>query len=157
MEINFTNFATKLVQGLYSFINNYSQFKVKRHHPDAIIPIKGDTGYDVFSVEEITILPKQRIFVSTGISTEISKGFYIRIAPVHHLVISGIDVGIDTIPSSHREIIKILLINNGNSKIFIKKGLKIAHFILEHCYDVRIDITDKLSDMENGYIVLDDK
>ncbi len=157
MEFTFTKIAVNFVKEIFSFINNYTQFKINRHHPDAIVPIKGENGYDVFSVEEITINPKQRVFVSTGLSTELSKGFYLRVVGVHNLIINGIDVGIDIIPNTHKDLIKILLINNSNSKFFIEKQRKIAHFILEHCYDVRIDITDRLSDMEKGYIVLDDK
>jgi len=149
---SFINKTSNVLHNLYCLI--YTQFKIKRHHPDAIIPTKTDTGYDVFSVETITILPKQRVFVSTGLSTEISKGWCIRISPVHSLVINGIDIGIDIIPNSHRELIKVLLINNGNLKMNIKKGTKIAHFILEHCHDIRINITDKLSDMENGFLAI---
>jgi len=71
-----------------------------------------DAGYDLFSTEYATIEPFQRKLVGTGITVEIPKGFYGRIAPRSGLAFKkGIDVMAGVIDSGYRGEIKILLIN----------------------------------------------
>jgi hypothetical protein len=60
------------------------ELKVKRSHPDAILPTQGtpgSTGWDLYSIESMTLAPGQRQSVDTGISIEIPEGTYVRIAP----------------------------------------------------------------------------
>jgi dUTP pyrophosphatase len=151
-ERSFMNVGNFVINSFYSVINFFTTFKVRLIHPDAKVPQKSlSSGYDVFSIEEFRILPGQRIFVSTGFSSEISKDFFIQIAPVNSLTVEGIDIGNHIIDSTYNDVVKILLINNSTSSFFVQKGMKIAKFILQRCSDVRIDIIDHLSETERGY------
>jgi dUTP pyrophosphatase len=151
-EYSFMNAGKFVINSFYSVINFFTTFKVRLVHPDAKVPQKSlSAGYDVFSIEEFKILPGQRIFVSTGFSSEISKDFYIQVTPINYLTIQGIDIGNHIIDSTYNDVVKILLINNSASSFFVQKGMKIARFVLQRYRDVRIDIIDHLSETERGY------
>ena len=145
-----------LIDKLYSFINNKVTFKVKLLHYDAIEPsrsYRGSAGYDVYSIDDVTIEPGTRTLVATGISIEIPEYYYIRVAPRSGLSVKGIDVGAGVIDSSYRGEIKVLLINNSTEKMVIEGGDRIAQLIMERCANPEIDIIedfDELSATERG-------
>ena len=143
-----------LLHTIYSFINYSTTFNVKLLQPDAKVPKKagrGCAGYDVFSVDQLTIKPGCRQLISTGISTEITNDFYLRVAPRSGLSVKGIDIGAGVIDSSYRGELKVLVINNSQSDFEIIKGAKIAQIILERCSDADINVLDILSETERGY------
>jgi dUTP pyrophosphatase len=143
-----------LLNALYSFINYNTTFKVKRLHQDAKVPQKADSGcagYDIFSVDQIKLAPGERSLVATGISTEISKEYYLRVAPRSGLAVKGIDIGAGVVDSSYRGEIKVLVINNSGSDYLVEFGSKIAQLVLERCGDALIEVVDILSETERGY------
>jgi len=143
-----------LFNAIYSFINYNTTFKVKLLHKNAKVPKKADTGcagYDVFSDDQFKIATGERALVSTGISAEISKEYYLRVAPRSGLAVKGIDIGAGVVDSSYRGEIKVLIINNSGSDFMIESGSKIAQLILERCSDSQIEVVDILSETERGY------
>ena len=72
------------------------EIKIKRLSKLATFPSRandGDAGYDLYSVRNIVIGPMERAVVPIGISIEIPKGYYGRIAPRSGLAIKqGVDV-----------------------------------------------------------------
>ena len=152
------NFIGKLFKKpfeiIYSFASYTFNVKIRLNHPDAKVPQKnesGSVGFNIFSVDEIIIPIGHRKLVSTGISSEMSKDFYLKIAPISGLAIQGIDIGAGVIDNNYIGVIKVLVINNGHIPFHVKKGMKIAQIILERCSDIRIDIVDRLSEIERGY------
>ena len=148
------NIGKFVFSSIYSFINKFTKFKVKLLNSDAKIPQKADSGsagYDIFSSFKITIPPGKRQLVSTGISLEVSKYFYIRIAPCKNLSVKGIDIGAGVIDSNYRGEIKVLIINNSYEDFYIETGAKIAQLIIERCSDTRIEVVDILSETERGF------
>lgn len=58
--------------------------KVKKMHPDAVIPKyakPGDSGFDLVAVEDVTIGPGETKTVPTGLAFEIPVGFEIQVRP----------------------------------------------------------------------------
>ena len=150
----FNFIGNKFINGLYSLINNFTTFKVVLLTKNAKIPVKADpgcAGYDIFSCEPFTLYAGKRQLVSTGISTEFSNNFYLRIAPRSGMSVKGIDVGAGVIDSSYRGEIKVLLINNSDINHQFEIGAKIAQLILERCSNVVIEKTDILSETERGH------
>ena len=145
---------------------NYSQLNKEGKEP--FQANESDAGYDLFSTEYITIEPFQRRLVSTGISIEITEGFYGRIAPRSGLACKkGIDVMAGVIDSGYRGEIKVLLINlnfegynlkpnafeamfGSANKIDIKPGDRIAQLIIEKCYKVDWRKMKTLENSERG-------
>ena len=79
------------------------------------MPLKnsdGDAAYDLYSVEKAIVGPMCRASISTGLSIEIPRGFYGRVAPRSGLAAKqGIDVMAGVIDSGYRGDIGVILIN----------------------------------------------
>lgn len=145
-----------LVDKLYSILNNKVTFKVKTINCNARIPFKsypGSAGYDIFSIESVTIAPGSRLLVRTGVSLEVPEYYYIRVAPRSGLSVRGIDVGAGVIDSSYRGEVKVLLINNSKEFYNVQEGDRIAQLIMERCGNAEISVLeyyDELSMSERG-------
>jgi len=143
-----------IFNSIYSFINYNTVFKIKLFHPDAKVPSKTDdgcAGYDIFSFDQVKLTPGERTLVSTGISADISKEYYLRIAPRMDLSLKGIDIGDGVVDSTYRGEIKVLVINNTGSDYLVEFGSKIAQLILERCGHPEVKVVDILSETERGY------
>ena len=149
-----------LVDKLYSFINNKVTFKVKLLYYDARSPYKsypGSAGYDICSIDSVTIEPGSRLLVATGISLEVPEYYYIRVAPRSGLSVRGIDVGAGVIDSSYRGEVKVLLINNSKESYNVQEGDRIAQLIMERCGNADITILEEYDELsmsergENGF------
>ena len=143
-HINFL--YSKIISWIYSLMSN-SIFKIKLTNIYSVVPTKADpgsAGYDVYSVEDKMILPRSRQLVNTGISTEFDKNYYIRCAPRSGLSVKGIDVGAGVIDSSYRGEIKVLLINNSDSKFYVNTGDRIAQFIIERAISPNFELSESL-------------
>jgi dUTP pyrophosphatase len=110
--------------------------KVKKVHPDAILPeyaYPSDSGFDLYSVEEITISPFGRSLVPTGICVEIDEFLEIQVRPKSGLAINqGLTVlnTPGTVDSGYNGEIKVIVFNTNNTDVTIKKGMKIAQAVL---------------------------
>jgi len=146
----------KCLNNIQCFFDKFKikqKLKVKKLHADAKIPFKADSGcagYDVFSTESVEIYSKTRKLVCTGLSTEFSNRYYIRVAPRSGLSVKGIDIGAGVIDSSYRGEIKILMINNSDSTFYLDKGSKIAQLIMETCESPEIQLCSTLSETTRG-------
>lgn len=63
---------------------NKVDVKVKRLHPDAVIPKYShlyDAGFDLVAVEDVIAEPGQTVKVRTGLSLEIPRGYELQIRP----------------------------------------------------------------------------
>jgi deoxyuridine 5'-triphosphate nucleotidohydrolase len=104
-------------------------------HPEARIPLRAtpqSAGADVFSVEEVTIPPRERRLVDLGFSMSFEGPLYARIAPRSGLAVKySIDVGAGVIDADYRGAVKVLLINNGTEPFKVNIGDRIAQMIFE--------------------------
>ena len=106
--------------------------------PDVKLPVyqtEGSSGADVSAYidEPITLKPRERFLVATGISMEIPKGYEVQVRPRSGLAVKyGITVlnTPGTIDSDYRGEIKVCLINLGNEDFVINNGDRIAQFIV---------------------------
>lgn len=58
--------------------------KIKRLHPDAVIPQyahEGDAGFDLVAVEDVIIKPGETALIRTGLAIQIPPGHEIQIRP----------------------------------------------------------------------------
>ena len=146
-------FGGNFIDYIYCLVNKNTNFKVKLLHPNAKVPTKADSGcagYDLYSNETFNLLPGERTLVSSGISTEFDRHFYLRVAPRSGMSVKGIDVGAGVIDSSYRGEIKVLLINNSKETFVVNPGDRIAQLILERCSNAKIIVTDSLGFTSRG-------
>jgi dUTP pyrophosphatase len=108
-------------------------------HPLARMPQRAtpqSAGADVFSVEELTIPPRERRLVDLGFSMSFEGPVYARIAPRSGLAVKySIDVGAGVIDADYRGVVKVLLINNGTEPFKVNVGDRVAQMIFERIED----------------------
>jgi dUTP pyrophosphatase len=143
-----------LLSYLYNFIDHNTKLKICLLNTDAQVPLKaepGSAGYDIHSSVDLTISPNNRDCVPTGVSLEIDKQHYVRVAPRSGLSVKkSIDIGAGVVDSSYRGEVKVVVINNGNSPFEIKKGDRIAQLIIERCANPKVEVVKELSSTERG-------
>lgn len=108
--------------------------RLQRLHPDAVMPSvahAGDAGYDLASVEDVTIEPGGRAAIGTGWAVEFPHGYVARILGRSGLAIkygvSGALAGV--IDASYRGEWKVILYNFGSEPYQVTKGDRIAQAI----------------------------
>lgn len=111
------------------------KLRVKKLNPKAFLPSKGSdqaAGYDLYSIEELTIPSRGKSLVSTGISMAIPVGNYGRVAPRSGLAVKNfVDVGAGVIDSDYRGEVKVLLFNFSDTEFKVSPGDRIAQLIIE--------------------------
>ena len=127
---------------------------IKKLSEHALIPTRaspGSVGYDLYSIEDMHILPYQRGIVCTGIAATIPMGVYGRIAPRSGLAVKhGVQTGAGVIDPDYTGELKVILYNHGSEKFEIKKGDRIAQLILEKCETPLIDEVEEIKDTQRG-------
>jgi dUTP pyrophosphatase len=128
--------------------------KIKKLHPDAIIPKYakcGDAGMDLYSIEDCNLEPGVVCSIKTGIATEFPLGYVALIwdksglATRHHLkTVAGV------VDSGYRVEYLVSMINLGKNDYKIEKGDKIAQLIIQKIESPVIKIVKELSDSERG-------
>lgn len=144
---------SEVIDFFYDILDYLTVFKVKLLYFDSFEPYKADpgsAGYDVFSVENLEILPRTRQLVKIGISIQIPRNYYLRCAPRSSLSVKGIDVGAGVIDSSYRGEVCVLLINNSENPFIVKVGDKIAQLIMERCSNTNILVSSYLTNTSRG-------
>jgi len=95
---------------------------------------KGSAEMDLFALKNYSILPNQRMAISTGIAMEIPANMYGRIAARSGFTIKhNIDIGAGIIDSDYSGDTQPCIINNGTETFNILKHDKIAQIIFEKC------------------------
>ena len=135
--------------------------KVKKLHPDAIIPeyqSKGAAGFDLHYLgNEIggnTILcPGSRHLFKTGIGMEIPEGWQVEIRPRSSLALKeGVTVlnSPGTIDADYRGDVGVILHNTSDGHVRIHQGERIAQAVLMPAPQAEIIEVEELSDTERG-------
>ena len=116
------------------FINIGLPFK--KLHPDAITPTyayKLDSGFDLFSVEEVCLLPFGRALVPTGLAFEVPDGTELQIRSNSGLAINqGLMVlnSPGTVDCGYLGEIKVIVMNMSDLAVTIQKGTKVGQGVL---------------------------
>jgi dUTP pyrophosphatase len=132
------------------------EFKVKKMHPDAIIPSyakEGDACMDLSSYEDYTLKPGERRALATGLQVEPPQGYEFQVRPRSGLAAKyGITVlnTPGTVDAGYRGEVKVILINLGQEAYSIKKGDRIAQGKVSRVEEVVIRECEELSETARG-------
>lgn len=145
--------------------------KVKKIHPDAVIPEFAhdtDSGADLFTCEDLILLPKEKGIAKTGLVFDIpfGWGFQIRnksgntVKGVPVKVVQGdkivemradITVYLGTVDQGYRNEIGIMVKNEEDFTVKIPKGTKLAQMVLEPICQCKFEEVDEIStDTDRG-------
>lgn len=130
------------------------KIKIKKLHPDAIIPKyahEGDAGMDLFSIEDAEILPGERKLIGTGLSIELPKGYVSLIWDKSGVAYkNGIKTMAGVLEYTYRGEYKILLFNTSSEPFIIKKGQKIAQLLIQPIETAEVEVVKDLSETTRG-------
>ena len=128
-------------------------FKVKLNYEDAQPPTRGSNeaaGYDLYSHESETVVPKQIKLIDTGISIKVPEGTYGRIAPRSSVSKKGILINAGVIDRDYRGPVKVMVHNLSNNDYIIKKNDRIAQLILEQIKTPPVELVEELDNTDRG-------
>jgi dUTP pyrophosphatase len=140
-------------------MQNLSQttlIKIKKTHPDAIIPAyqtKGAAGFDFHSVDYHLIMPGDTKLIDTGIAVELPECIELQVRPRSGLSFkTGIRVANSpgTVDEDFRGSIQVILQNTGALPFEIKKGDRIAQGVLSRFEKGEFLEIESLSETERG-------
>lgn len=91
------------------------QVKIKRLHPDAVIPQyahEGDAGFDLVAVEDVIVEPGETAKVPTGIAIELPPGYELQVRPRSGITLrTKLRVQLGTVDSNYRGEIGVIVDN----------------------------------------------
>ena len=109
--------------------------RIERISPFAKLPIRAhpdDAGLDIFSAEDVMIMPNQQGTVSTGLKIAVPTGYagFIwdksGIATKHNIKILG-----GVLDSNYRGELKVIMHNLGTSSYQARRGEKVAQLVIK--------------------------
>lgn len=115
----------------------------------------GSSGMDLAAHidKNIYLEPGKSVIVTTGLFVEIPEGFEIQIRPRSGLAakkkISVLNTP-GTIDADYRGEIKVILINLGDQKFIIEKGLRIAQMVVCPVVKAQLEEVNELNDTARG-------
>ncbi|ASZ84992.1 012L [Cherax quadricarinatus iridovirus] len=128
--------------------------RVKKLHPDAILPKKGSehaAGYDLNAYCEETVIESfTRKLIKTGLVIELPENCYGRVAPRSGLSLKGIDIGAGVIDIDYRGEVGIILCNNSKSDFTVNKGDRIAQLVCEQIFYPHIEEIREVTETNRG-------
>jgi dUTP pyrophosphatase len=95
-----------------------------------------DSGFDLYSSEEINLPPFGRALVPTGIKFNLPEGYEIQVRSKSGLAINqGLMVlnSPGTVDQGYTGEIKVIVFNVNNHEVLIHKGMKIAQCVIASC------------------------
>lgn len=107
-----------------------------KSHSDAKDPnyaYQSDSGFDLYSVDEVNFLPFERKLVPTGLFFDIPEGYEIQVRTKSGLALNqGLMVlnSPGTVDQGYTGEIKVILMNMNNEVLTVTKGQKIAQAVL---------------------------
>ena len=110
------------------------KIRFKKLSPSAVVPTKAhqsDAGFDLESVEDITINPNSRHAIDTGIAVEVPLGYYgMVLGRSGNTMIKGLVGQTGIIDTGYYDAIKVMAFNTTNEPIKINKGDRVGQLLI---------------------------
>jgi dUTP pyrophosphatase len=112
---------------------------------------ESDSGFDLYSTEEITIPAFGRALVPTGIVLDIPEGFEVQIRSKSGLALNqGLMVlnSPGTIDQGYIGEIKVIIFNTNNHSVIVEKGMKVAQAVLANVVSGKFVELNKIENID---------
>lgn len=134
-------------------VNAAPQLRVKKLNENANIPTRGSqhaAGFDLYTSNDVTILPGESILVGTGVAMAIPDGHFGQINPRSGVAYkTKVRIGSRVIDSDYRGEIMVNLHNDGNEPQSFKAGERIAQIVIMRYLSSIIEV-EQLDDTVRG-------
>lgn len=154
--------------------------KIKKLNQDAIIPSyakEGDSGIDLYALEDTIIPARSAVAIPTGIALEIPYGYEMQVRPRSGISLNGLEetyaikdketgeifahgktefdkmyptVRFGTVDSGYRGEIKIITYNEEDFDIVIPKHTKLAQGVFQQVPRAILKVVEELTSSERG-------
>lgn len=144
-----------LEKSLEKHFEKYFELKYIKINDEAVSPkynYESDSGFDLHSIEEVTIESLGRALVSTGLRFDIPIGYEMQVRPKSGLSLKlGLTVlnTPGTVDSGYDGEIKVILFNASKEEIKITKGMKIAQAVISKVTNGKFIDVVEVSEIEN--------
>jgi dUTP pyrophosphatase len=131
MGFNMNDFEDFLANGLTKKIISYKKLSVDTMTPQYAYNM--DSGFDLYSTEDIVLPPFGRALVPTGLSFDLPQGYEMQVRTKSGLAINqGLMVlnSPGTVDRGYQGEIKVIVLNVNNHELIIPKGMKVAHYLM---------------------------
>ena len=108
---------------------------------------RGSAGYDLKSVDTVSIPPGGRYLVQTGLRIALPDGYEAQVRPRSGLALKhGVTVlnAPGTIDSDYRGPIGVILYNSGDESFEVKAGDRIAQLVISKTYELPFVLVDDI-------------
>lgn len=130
------------------------KLKIKKLHPDAIIPSyahEGDAGMDLFAPERVELLPGERKSIPLGLSMEIPYGYVILLwdkSGISHKF--GLKSFGGVVDSGYRGEVCAGIMNLSDKPYVFEKGNKVIQMLIQKVEEMEVEEVDGLSESMRG-------
>lgn len=110
-----------------------------------------DSGFDLKSVEDFTLRPREIKLISTGLKLKLPKNYEAQVRPKSGLSSKGFMVYLGTVDNEYRGEVKVIAQNNSIKKMDIKDGQKIAQIVFNKLDNIELlELSNIREDTERG-------
>jgi dUTP pyrophosphatase len=147
------------LQDQLDVMSKTKNIQIELLNEDAIFPeyaYPTDSGFDLYSTEEVKLSPFGRALVPTGLKLSFDIGYEIQVRPKSGLALKqGITVlnTPGTVDSGYNGEIMVIVFNTNQTEFTIPKGMKIAQAVLCPVINgkyVNLQLVDKIEDKDRG-------
>lgn len=147
------------LQDQLDVISKTKNIQIELLNEDAIFPeyaYPTDSGFDLYSTEEVKLTPFGRALVPTGLKLSFDIGYEIQVRPKSGLALKqGITVlnTPGTVDSGYNGEIMVIVFNTNQTEFTIPKGMKIAQAVLCPVVNgkyVNLQLVDKIENKDRG-------
>ena len=130
--------------------------QIEKINPEAIVPKRsnfGDSGLDLYSVEDAVIDSEKARIIATGWKMSVPFGFEIQVRSRSGLAAKNQVFVLNspgTVDCSYRGEVKVILYNEGKESFTVKKGDRIAQMVVAPVLIWEPSVVDKLDDTVRG-------
>lgn len=122
------------------------RFEIKLEHPDAKMPFRKrdtDIGYDVSSVENVTVMPHSMANIDTGIRVSCPPGSYFTIEGRSSIWINGVSPYRGVIDPGYNGHLRVALMNISDVPYVINVGDRIAQIVAHYQNNIDFAIVEE--------------
>ena len=147
------------LQDQLDVMSKTKNIQIELLNEDAIFPeyaYPSDSGFDLYSTEEVKLAPFGRALVPTGLKLSFDIGYEIQVRPKSGLALKqGITVlnTPGTVDSGYNGEIMVIVFNTNQTEFTIPKGMKIAQAVLCPVINgkyVNLQLVDKIENKDRG-------
>ena len=147
------------LQDQLDVMSKTKNIQIELLNEDAVFPeyaYPTDSGFDLYSTEEVKLSPFGRALVPTGLKLSFDIGYEIQVRPKSGLALKqGITVlnTPGTVDSGYNGEIMVIVFNTNQTEFTIPKGMKIAQAVLCPVINgkyVNLQLVDKIENKDRG-------